>query len=52
MNNIIALKSNYEIELKKLSQENSRLSDELKQQEIEKVKSIEEAKYKLKCDHY
>ncbi|KAL4494563.1 hypothetical protein ABPG72_004465 [Tetrahymena utriculariae] len=52
MNNIISLKSNYEMELKRLSTENARLRDELKQGEIDKVKENEDVRFKLTTDSH
>lgn len=52
MNNIISLKSSYEMEMKRIATENARLRDELKQGEIDKVKDSEDVRFKLTTDSH
>ncbi|EGR30632.1 tetrin c, putative [Ichthyophthirius multifiliis] len=52
MNNIVFMKSNYEMETKRLTQVNQRAKDELKQGEINLVRSIEETKQRLENEHH
>lgn len=52
MNNVISMKSNYELESKRVNAENARLRDELKQCDIDKVKESEDVKYIMSTDKH
>lgn len=52
MNNVISLKSGYELELKRVNQDNLRLRDELKQGDIDKIKESEDVRYKVSADSH